>query len=722
MKLDQLIPLSKDRLFIWLKTLSNQLSKGTVIIDFHDSNLSIVHANEEFLQLTNYSIEQLIGQNFSIFNGHRTDTETANEFIYHIQNGVSQKFTILNYTLGGSTFWNNITIHPIRDENQIIQYIFLTCEDYTENELNKMLSKLEHEVYEAIDADDDLQFILTLITKKIENHYIRDVYCTIHLFDEQLKAQTIGSNTLPIEIINELELIKVTPNMGFNESAIYLKDIKLTQQQRQSFYNFQLNDVCGTWSKPILTPQYDLLGMLTLFHQEDNELKQADINYLNRLALLIQLAIKYAKQKNELRRLAFYDVETTLPNTHYFKTTLFDWIDEGKKGFVAILHAREYNKIIDLYGRKAGADLLKQIADRLDQLNTPGKEFVARFSNSIIMAKLNNSTNLLNYLPVLKQLITEPYLINGEKNYITLKIGVTFFDKQSTIDQCIHKADIALSMSRKVNGTYAAVFEENSNQKLAEEMKIFNHLSCGILNEEFQVHLQPKVNIETLEIEGFEGLSRWNSKVIGNVSPAKFIPIAEQSGKIKEIDLLNFKFVLTWLQNRINDNKKVLPIALNVSPDHFYDPKFIENIVKVFSQFEVPAKYIKFEVTESIELDDLTKAKEILNTLNTMGIESSIDDFGVGYSSLSYLPQLPFSELKIDRSFINEITEPGMHAVVQTIIQLANNINMRVIAEGIETEEQLKLLQQLGCPAGQGYYFYKPMPIEEAEKLLDIKC
>ena len=250
-------------------------------------------------------------------------------------------------------------------------------------------------------------------------------------------------------------------------------------------------------------------------------------------------------------------------------------------------------------------------------------------------------------------------------------------------------------------------------------MEIFNQLSYGIENEEFQVHLQPKVNFQTLEVEGFEGLSRWQSHTLGNVSPARFIPIAEQCGKIKDIDLLNFKTVLTWLQKRIDENKTILPVALNVSPDYFYDPNFLQNIKTLFQQFSVPAKYIKFEVTESMELVDFKKAKEILTALNDIGIESSIDDFGVGYSSLSYLPQLPFSEIKIDRSFINEMAEPGMFAVVQTIIQLANNINMRSIAEGIETKEQLAMLQQLGCPAGQGFYFYKPMPIEEAEKLLE---
>lgn len=231
--------------------------------------------------------------------------------------------------------------------------------------------------------------------------------------------------------------------------------------------------------------------------------------------------------------------------------------------------------------------------------------------------------------------------------------------------------------------------------------------------------LQPKINFQTIEVEGFEALSRWNSSKLGFISPVKYIPIAEQTGKIKAIDLLNFKQILVWLQNRINENKKILPIALNISPDHFYDPDFLQNIRDIFYQYNVPPHYIKLEVTESIELVDFKKAKEILNQLRLMGIECSIDDFGIGFSSLSYLPQLPFSEIKIDRSFVSAMNEPGMYAIVQTIIQLAKNIQMRPVAEGIETEEQLAMLQQLGCPAGQGYYFYKPMSITEAEQLLD---
>lgn len=719
MHVNPLVPLSKDRLFNWLKTLSNQLSKGALIIDTHDVNFSILHANNDFLTFSNYNLEQLIGQNVTIFNGPKTDLETVNELIYHIKQGITQKFTILHYTADGSAFWNYISIDPFRDENQIIQYLLITCEDHTELELNKMLSKLEHEVYKEIDEDDNLQSILTLISNKIETYYIRDVYCTIHLFDESNHYRSFGSNTLPVDIIEQLDLLCLTPKKGANEAAIYLKNFTYTPVTEQIFKSQQLNLVSSSWTKPILDTQKNSIGILTLFHQNKTDLKQDDINYLNRMALLIHLAIKYAEQKYELLRLAFYDVETNLPNAHFFKTELHQWIKDGFEGFIALLHPKEFNKIVDLYGRSAGDNLLRQMVNRLKEQATPSEEFVARFSNSIIIAKKTGTRNLERYQSHIKRLTTMPYFINDKENYITVKIGISFFHSQSHVDECLHQADIALSKSQSINGTNVALYEENSNKQLAEEMEIFNQLIYGISNEEFKVHLQPKINMGTLEIEGFEALSRWHSHTLGHVSPAQFIPVAEQSGKIKHIDLQNFKTILSWLQNRIHLGKPILPIALNISPDHFYDPKFLKNVELIFKQYDVPANYIQFEVTESIELVDFIKAKDILNQLNELGIKSSIDDFGVGFSSLSYLPKLPFSEIKIDRSFINSMCDPGVYAVVQTIIQLANNIQMRAIAEGIETKEQLTMLQEMGCPAGQGFYFFKPMSLADAEKLLD---
>lgn len=722
MQTNPLMPLSRNRLLIWLKSFSDQLSKGTVILDFHEKSLPILHVNNDFLQLTSYSKDALIGQNITIFNGQKTNLNTYDELTKALKKGASNSFTLLHYSKDGSAFWNHMTIHPIRDQHDAVQYLLLTCEDHTTQALNKMLSKLEHEVYEEINNGDNLQSILTLISEKIENYYIRNVYCTIHLIENQNKIKSVGSHSLPLHIVQQLEIPEISPNIYSNNQAVYFKELVLTEYIANQFQKHQLNSVKTLWTKPILTPQQQIFGILTLLHEENVELKEDDLNYLNRLALLIQLAVNYAEQKLKLQRLAFYDIDTNIPNIPYFQKTLKQWIDEGYEGFIALIHPSEFNNLVDLYGRKAGDDLLRQMAERLQESTTPGEEFIARFSNSIIIAKKIPSQHLDTYQSRIKQLTKESYSINGKHNYITVKIGISYFDQTSLVEDCIHQADIALTKARSINGTNVAHFEEDSNKKLAEEMETFNQLVYSIQNEEFTVHLQPKINIHTLKIEGFEALSRWNSHVLGNVSPAIFIPIAEKSGKIKEIDSLNFKIILSWLQNRMIQGKIVYPIAINISPDYFYDVDFLTEVEHTYRQFDVPAKYIRFEVTESIELVDFTKAKEILQQLKKIGIECSIDDFGVGFSSLSYLSHLPFSEIKIDRSFINSMKDPGVYAVVQTIIQLAPNIYMRAIAEGIETKEQLMMLQAMGCPAGQGYYFYKPMPLEKIDQLLDLQA
>ena len=721
MTIDQFIPLSKDRLFNWLKTLSNQLSKESLIIDINDENLPILHANPHFLKFTSFELNEVLHQSINILNGQKTNKTSVEILNLHLKSGVAEKFTILHYTKEGSAFWNSVTLHPIRNDDNVTQYILLTCEDTTEAELNKMVYKLEHEVYEAINHEDNLQSILNLITEKIELFYIRDVYCTIHIFHENCQIKSLGTHSLPLQIINELDILQISPHTGQNMNTVYLMNFADKDRHKELFDYWNLNYVQGSWTKPILTSQNEVIGILTMFNQDSSELDQIDINYLNRLALLIQLAIKYAEQKIELSRLAFFDVETNLPNLHYFKSELSEWSKNVKSGFVAILHPTEFNKVVDLYGRNAGADLLRQVAVRMHEYFPEGDALISRFSNSLILGKADGNDCFLACNQHLESLTQLPFTIDGKEIYITLKIGYTNFNQSMTVEQSIHQADIALSNAQKKTGTSYAVYEDNSTKQLTEEMDILNQLTYGLQHEEFEVYLQPKINFQTMEVEGFEALSRWNSSKLGFISPVKYIPIAEQTGKIKAIDLLNFKQILQWLQNRLDKEKRILPIALNISPDHFYEPDFLQNIRSTFYQYNVPPQYIKLEVTESIELADLAKAKDILSQLKQMGLECSIDDFGIGFSSLSYLPQLPFSEIKIDRSFVSAMNEPGMFAIVQTIIQLAINIQMRPIAEGVETEEQLAMLQQLGCPAGQGYYFYKPMAITEAEQLLDMK-
>ena len=197
------------------------------------------------------------------------------------------------------------------------------------------------------------------------------------------------------------------------------------------------------------------------------------------------------------------------------------------------------------------------------------------------------------------------------------------------------------------------------------------------------------------------------------------ISVAENAGKVREIDLQILELVLQWLSRRKRSGKALVKVAVNISPDHFYHPNFIKAIVELLRKYEIDPDCIILEVTENIGLVDFQTALMIIQELNSYGFKTSVDDFGMGFSSLSYLQKLPFAELKIDRSFINGIQEAGTLAIVRSIIQLALNLGMTSVAEGIETEEQVEILRTLGCKVGQGYYYYKPMSMEQLSEILD---
>ena len=396
-------------------------------------------------------------------------------------------------------------------------------------------------------------------------------------------------------------------------------------------------------------------------------------------------------------------------------------IERGFEGFLYIIEPGEYQKIIDLYGRQGGDEILRQLASRFESHSMYDDSVMARYTNSaLIIASRFELKDMGMPHPEIDTILFEPYYIDNKEVYITLKIGTVKFSQTTSLAEAIHQADTALSNALKSTGTVIKQFEKALIESVEQEMNVLAHISKGLKNSEFFPVLQPKVNIQSGEIESFEALARWISKELGFVSPAHFIPVAESTGNIYKIDREIFEKVLQWQQQRMQAELPIYQVSVNISPSHFYNPAFVSSSVELIAQYGVPFNYIKFEITESIELENVVRAKKIINELNRHGVATSIDDFGVGYSSLSYLQELPFEEIKIDKSFVDNLEIPRMNAVIKTIIQLSLDLNMVSVAEGIETEEQHLELKKLGCLVGQGYYYYKPMPIEEINKLLQF--
>ncbi|NLY80836.1 MAG: EAL domain-containing protein [Lysinibacillus sp.] len=722
----ELMHLTNEQLYSYFCTIGEQYINPFVIIDLYNESLPIQYYNQPFANLTGYDLEELIGKNFSYLQGTQTSLEAQQELNFHIVNELVFETRLLLYKKDGTAFWIQLCSHPIKNYKGETAFVLVQCRDITEEMLERMLHKIEHEVYVKLEQDSSLEDILQLITEHIERNYIRKIYCAIHILQKNAVLKAIASPTLPLDLIEPIVGMEVCPTTGFSEKAVYIKDLSYLKDLGTQSETFKIQQLASEyhiqycWSKPIFNKEKSIMGTFTIYIENNSYLKQSDIDFLNKLSPIIALTIKYFEQKKQLKQLAFYDMNIGIPNSNYFKTRLQEWIQNGVEGTIMLIQPGEYISIVDMYGRKVGDSLIKQIVERIEKIVNEDLAIYGRFSNSsFILGKNIPIQNIDCFINKIVNLTTQPYLINGRAMFITLKIGVSYFNPRTSIDESIRQADIALTKSRLKLGTVVSFFEEETDEQIQRELNVLNQLTHGLKNNEFTVYLQPKVDLKTAEIVGFEALARWFSPVLGNVSPAEFIPIAEQAGKVREIDNIVLEMVLNWQQERKKKGLPLYPVSVNISPIHFYHDSFVEDFLSLVNKYQIEPDYIKIEVTESFELFDFEKAKEILTKLKEHGYESSIDDFGVGFSSLSYLQRLPFSEFKIDRSFINDIHDNGMHAVVKTIVQLANSLDMHSVAEGIETLNQYQKLLDIGCHTGQGYYFHKPMPIEEAEKLIN---
>lgn len=712
------IPLEKEDLFSLLCNLCEQYHSAVAIINPNDENLPIVYYNSIFAELTGFDHQELLNKNLSSLKGIKTDEDAFSEIHYYLKKAIPFDTNVILYDKEHYPIGVNINCQPIYNNKKEVQFVILHCKNRTNEMLEKMIAKLEREVFFELDQGGNIDELLQLICEKIEKSYIRDVRCVVHIVQSKNKLKAVASGSLPLKTVKTILKLENISIQQLQEQKLYSEQIKLSDYKGNLKTDLNITSFS---TKPILNEGKELLGCFTLFLLNNEKLNETDINFLNKLTPIISLSIKYVKQKEVLKKLAYFDLNTGIQNFNYFHTNLKNWIEEKEKGYILIIQPTEYSKIVDLFGRNVGDGLIRKLIKNLhNRFNNKIDMIYGRISNSsFAIAMKYNSGKIRETIDELLDLTTMPYLIAEQEMFISLKIGAALFKPTIPIDESIRQADIALTSAKRQRGNVVAFFDQKMDDRIKRELNMLNQISHGLKNDEFTVYLQPKVNLHNQSIEGFEALARWKSKVLGEVSPGEFIPIAEQAGKIRDIDNVILEKVLQWQQYRINNNLKVYPVAVNISPVHFYHDTFIDDFISLVQKYQIKSDHLKIEVTESFELFDFKKAQQILYELKKYGFESSIDDFGVGFSSLSYLQKLPFSEIKIDRSFINSIHDDGMKAVVNSIIDLAGKLNMHSVAEGIETEDQLLALRQMGCHTGQGYYFHKPMTISEVEKLLN---
>ncbi len=429
--------------------------------------------------------------------------------------------------------------------------------------------------------------------------------------------------------------------------------------------------------------------------------------------------------KLQLEYKASHDAVTGLPNQAYFREVLKQKIKiaEEKREQVAVLFLDidHFKKINDSYGHQAGDSLLIQFAKRVnDTLGTRG--FMSRFGGDEFTISLFPVRSKREIDQVFQDIFTElerPFIVKGQEFYITISVGWCLFpDHGADAHTLMKNADTAMYKMKANGRNDITMYDQMMNESAADELFLRSELIEAFHRNELEVHYQLQVNIDDRSPFGVEALIRWNHPTKQMLSPAIFLPLAESAGIMAQID----EWVLYEACRQIKGWHKrgygELVVSVNISKRFFELPDFMERVVKVLKETDLPPKYLCIEIPEHTALLHIDDIRNKLKTLKQYGISISLDDFGTGYSSLSQLSLFPIDILKIDQSFIqNEASKENLE-IIKLIINMAQQLDVEVICEGIETEHQLKIIFENGCRCAQGFLFSKPVPAAVCERLM----
>ncbi|AIE73515.1 MULTISPECIES: diguanylate cyclase domain-containing protein [unclassified Synechocystis] len=419
-----------------------------------------------------------------------------------------------------------------------------------------------------------------------------------------------------------------------------------------------------------------------------------------------------------------YDPLTQLPNWIIFNRqltlALLDALYEGKMVGVLVIAMDRFKRINESFGHKTGDGLLQEVADRLNQKLLPLAAYNPLLSRwhgdgfTILLTKISDNQEMIPLCERLLGTFQEPFFLQGQPIYLTASMGISTapYDGE-TAESLLKFAEIALTRAKCQGKNTYQFYRPQDSAPMLDRLTLESDLRQALTNEEFVLYFQPQVALDTGKLVGVEALVRWQHPRLGQVAPDVFIPLAEELGLINHLGQWVLETACTTHQHFYRETGRRLRMAVNISARQFQDEKWLNSVLACLKRTAMPPEDLELEITESLMMEDIKGTVTLLHCLQEEGVQVAIDDFGTGYSSLSILKQLPIHRLKIDKSFVDDLLNEGADtAIIQYVIDLANGLNLEIVAEGIESEAQLQRLRKMGCHLGQGYFLTRPLPAE----------
>ncbi|MCU6708766.1 EAL domain-containing protein [Paenibacillus sp. J5C_2022] len=594
--------------------------------------------------------------------------------------------------------------------------------------------------FQYTDVSDLLGTITIMTTIDQHNPFLLAMLCTV--VDSIERELLLKKQNKRLHILNQVVIettrngIIITDRDGniteYNEFAEYITDLKKQDVLNKSIVELKVSQYIG-----------EVLhnGMV----YEDMELNIKPKGQDEKLVCLFDAFPIYdenggimgafaqfrditerSKVEKQINYLAYHDDLTGLPNRRYFTQHLGKLLESSRHGnslfAVMFLDLDSFKKINDNLGHNNGDTLLKHVADRLRECTRASKHIVSRMGGDEFTILLRDITNQEEAIQVAKDVMDVfdvPFEVEEYEFFITASIGIALYPQDGLDAETLMKhADMAMYLAKDSGKNNYALFKAEKTSMGMEQLTLENSMRRALHNNEFVLYYQPQIDVETGEMIGVEALLRWNHPTLGLVPPGKFIPIAEETGLIVAIGEWVLRTACRQNQAWIDAGYKPIKISVNLSTRQFLKRDLVDNLQQILLETGLEPQLLELEITESMTMD-VDFAIEVLGELKKLGIGICIDDFGTGYSNLYYMKLFSIDRLKIDQSFVRDIMTDSIDAdIVATIVAMAYNLGIDVIAEGVETEDQLNYLKRLRCREVQGYYYYRPMPADELAPML----
>lgn len=634
----------------------------------------------------------------------------------------------------GNEKWILSTKVPLRNEHDEIFGLIGIARDITARKKAEALRDGQAQILEMIAKNAPLEKVLGCLMRLMESQ-LDGIYGSILLLDRDGEHLRHGAApSLAPEYTQAVDGVRIGPKVGSCGTAAYRREpVVVTDIDTDPLWEdylplVQPHGYRSCWSTPVLSHQGAVLGVFAMYSKTVRAPSKTEMQLIDFTTRIAGIAIERKLTEDQIYFMANHDALTGLPNRALLEDRLSQAIGYaeryGRWVTVMFVDLDKFKRINDTLGHGVGDELLTTAANRMLGCVRPHDTVVRLGGDEFVIILSDQPADMSETVEAVQRIrstVTQPMQLEGRRLTVTASMGIAIYPNDGTeAAELLANADAAMYRAKDLGRDNSQFYVPEFNTRSRENFVLQQELRDAIAQCQFSLLYQPQIDLKSGEILATEALIRWNHPSQGTIPPNRFIPLAEETGLIVPIG--DWVLHEACRQNKAWQDAGLPPktVCVNVSARQFKDRSLVDSVVSALRTSGMEARYLELEVTESLIMQDVDLAVDTMKRLQELGVRIAIDDFGTGYSSLSALKTFPVARLKIDKSFINDLAEDASdQAVASAVISLGQKLNLKVIAEGVETDDQVSFLRQHQCDEMQGYYFSKPVPARQIETLLE---